>query len=425
MIAYNMPRLPLDPPVPFCPTGAVCGYYPGLIDSAADELLFLNRYAAQHTVAGTGGTFDHWWMDAGWYALPAGATVWTGVGTWQPDPVRFPRGLRQVTDRAHQLGLKTIVWHEPERVVPGTWLYEHHREWLLGLDSAGGTWLLNLGNPDAWRWLVETIDKLIRDQAIDVYRQDFNMDPLYYWTSADPPGRRGITQIRHVMGYLAFWDELRRRHPRMLIDSCASGGRRNDLETLRRAVPLLRSDYQFEPTGQQNHTYGLSFWIPFYGTGVGPQSNDNGASGSGTYVMRSSLAPCYASSLDVRVAPAQAWDLMRRMTREWREIADTLLGDYYPLTAYSGDTGVWIAFEFCLPKDGRGVVLAFRRADNSSDTQRFRLRGLEPGATYELKNFDVSNVTRAKGRDLLEKGLLVRLPTRPAAATIAFKRVPT
>lgn len=28
----------------------------------------------------------------------------------------------------------------------------------------------------------------------------------------------------------------------MLIDSCASGGRRNDLETLRRAVPLLRSD---------------------------------------------------------------------------------------------------------------------------------------------------------------------------------------
>jgi alpha-galactosidase len=51
------------------------------------------------------------------------------------------------------------------------------------------------------------------------------------------------------MSFLEHLDELRRRHPNMLIDSCASGGRRNDLETLRRAVPLLRSDYIMEPVG--------------------------------------------------------------------------------------------------------------------------------------------------------------------------------
>ena len=54
----------------------------------------------------------------------------------------------------------------------------------------------------------------------------------------------------------------------MLIDSCASGGRRNDLETLRRAVPLLRSDYIMEPVGNQCHTYGIAFWYPYYGTGT-------------------------------------------------------------------------------------------------------------------------------------------------------------
>ena len=54
----------------------------------------------------------------------------------------------------------------------------------------------------------------------------------------------------------------------MLIDSCASGGRRNDLETLRRAVPLLRSDYRRSSQrrcAHQCHTYGLSSWIPYYG----------------------------------------------------------------------------------------------------------------------------------------------------------------
>jgi alpha-galactosidase len=112
------------------------------------------------------------------------------------------------------------------------------------------------------------VSGLITGQGIDLYRQDFNMDPLGYWRAADEPDRQGITEMRHVEGYLAYWDELRRRHPGLLIDSCASGGRRNDLETLRRAVPLLRSDYQsfqgdpaYAP-GNQGHTYGLSSCAP-------------------------------------------------------------------------------------------------------------------------------------------------------------------
>lgn len=151
------------------------------------------------------------------------------------------------------------------------------------------------------------------------------MDPLAYWNAADAPGRRGMTQMKHVVGHLAFWDELRRRHPTMWIDSCASGGRRNDLESMRRAVPLLRSDYQFEPTGNQSQTYGISFWLPYYGTGVGPQSVHFGDWGSEQYVMRSSLAPCYASSLDADTATDEQWDVLRKVNEEFLKIKDDLL----------------------------------------------------------------------------------------------------
>ena len=118
------------------------------------------------------------------------------------------------------------------------------------------------------KWLTEHVDRLLNEQGIDLYRQDFNMDPLGYWRGADSPDRQGISEIKHVTGYLAYWDELRRRHPKMLIDSCASGGRRNDLETMRRAVPLWRSDYAFEAIGHQCMMYGLSLWLPFHGTGT-------------------------------------------------------------------------------------------------------------------------------------------------------------
>ena len=51
----------------------------------------------------------------------------------------------------------------------------------------------------------------------------------------------------------------------MLIDCCASGGRRNDLEVLRRAVPLWQSDYGVSQTATQGNNYGAALWMPFHG----------------------------------------------------------------------------------------------------------------------------------------------------------------
>ncbi len=125
---------------------------------------------------------------------------------------------------------------------------------------------LNLGNDDALHWLIDHIDNLITEQGIDVYRQDFNFNPLDYWRENDAIDRQGITENRHVTGYLSFWDELRRRHPDLLIDSCASGGRRHDLETLRRSVPLHPTDYNYSdlPVKQAFH-HVLFLWMPYFG----------------------------------------------------------------------------------------------------------------------------------------------------------------
>ena len=86
--------------------------------------------------------------------------------------MRFPHGVRAVSDVAHAHGLKLILWMEPERVHPGTDLYKNHPEWLLGKD--GSDKLFNLGNPVAWAWMVDHVDHLINEQGIDLYRQDFN-----------------------------------------------------------------------------------------------------------------------------------------------------------------------------------------------------------------------------------------------------------
>ena len=130
---------------------------------------------------------NYWWIDAGWYAC----SDWPQIGTWTPDPTRYPHGFRPISELAHAKGMGLIVWFEPERVTPGTFLYTNNPAWLLGRD--GEQKLLNLGNADARQWLTDYVDAMLRREGIDLYRQDFNIDPLSYWRANDAPDRQGLS----------------------------------------------------------------------------------------------------------------------------------------------------------------------------------------------------------------------------------------
>jgi len=349
---------------------------------------------------------DVCWRDAGWYPCDGD---WTKTGTWEIDPKPFPHGFRPFTDWIHAQGKKMILWFEPERVRPGTWLYEQHPEWLLTFPGAENG-LLNLGDPAARAWLTDHVDGLLTREGIDYYRQDFNTDPRYYWTSNDEKDRQGMIENMYVQGYLAYWDELRRRHPDMLIDSCSSGGRRNDLETLRRAVPLLRSDYQFGAStslGNQGHTYGISSWFPYNGTATYALGN---------YDARSFYVPAFGVGIDVKPEDA------RRYYDECRQIAPLMLGDYYPLTPYNLNPTLWIAWQFDHPESGAGFILAFRREESAEATQTYPLRGLDPAAKYTVINNNTSETISADGQSLLIAGLPVKIEQPRDAVLIRYEK---
>jgi alpha-galactosidase len=419
MMAHNVPRLGGKLPEPMLP--AYTGRWFEEMGTATEEtqIAFLDRYLEE------GIKLDYWWMDAGWYPCYIdGKNRWPMTGTWEPDPKRFPRGLRAVCDHAHAKRMKTLVWFEPERVVAGTWLGSQ-REWLLApvtqqKNPAWRTYLLNLGNPMALRWLIEHTSRTLVEQGIDLYRQDFNMDPLDYWRAADTPDRQGITEIRYVEGYLTFWSELRRRFPGMLIDSCASGGRRNDLETMRLSVPLHKTDYDYGdlPTKQAFH-HSLSLWLPYYGAYCPPEEIPDTVD---AYAFRSSLAMMTMLTHDLRRRDVN-WTCLRAMTEEWRRLmaGEYFYGDYYPLTPYNRDQTRWIAWQFHRPDRGTGMVQAFRRKDCACSRIVVHLRGLDPDARYALTDADVPGQTRTlSGRELMERGLTIETKAAPQAVVLTY-----
>ncbi len=340
---------------------------------------------------------DTVWMDAAWFkgGFPF------GVGNYG-FRAGLPNGLRPVSDAVREMGMRFMLWFEPERIVYGSQTDTEHPEWVIRLPDPrvwgpgkrqdrdvaepAPSGLYNLGIPEAREALTKRIADFIRAEGIDVFRQDFNIDPLPFWRSCDEPGRNGLCEIRYVMGFYRFWDDLLETFPGLLIDNCASGGRRIDLETCMRSVPLWRSDTGCSPIApgrpsdlwNQNQCVSLSGYLAYHSI-----SSWN----YGAYEFRSAATNGIAAQFAV-FDDGFDFDAARVCLAEFDRLKRYWLGDFYPLTETRQDDTVWAAWQLHCAEDGSGLVMAFRRGNSPYRTAVFSLRRVERGARYRLRISD-------------------------------------
>ena len=317
---------------------------------------------------------DTLWLDAAWFyeGFPH------GVGNYRFSP-GFPNGLKPVSDYIHEKDMKFVVWFEPERVYEGSDLYPQTDKLLL-LTPEDPTRLYNLSDPAARRWLTDTLISMIRDNGIDIYRQDFNMDPLEYWRANDTEDRKGITELKYIEGLYAMWDEILATFPDLWIDNCASGGRRLDLEMSRRSVTLWRSDTGCFPElperpitiWNHNQILGLAQYLPYHDCAVWDID---------AYTVRSTATQGMAANFHI-FDPNFDFEQGAAILEEVDEMRNYWNEDFYPLTPASLDRGVWSAYQ--LAGEDFGAVYAFRREESKDETQTYALNAIDKAKTYEL-----------------------------------------
>lgn len=347
---------------------------------------------------------NYFWMDAGWYARK---TSWyDSVGNWTPDPKRFPNGLAPISDAAATRGLGLLLWYEPERCCAGTEVYEEaskHTGWLLQKDEEVN--MVNLANDDACTYLGDLISASIRDNKVGLYRQDFNFTPLPLWETADKElygGRKGITENHYVTNLYRYLDRLIEVNPGLIIDNCASGGKRLDLEMSRRSIPLWRNDYncgdengKLKPDvleATQVNTYGLCFWLPLHGTSAYVE---------GEYADRTNILPCAQRS-------------------GYAEIRKYMTKQYYPLSYGGLHTDQFLAMQF--GDESEGAALVYKREDVRTNVYTVRFMGLQPDKMYTVRDYDKDDTgTMYSGAKLMGEGLTVRIEETPKCAIILYK----
>jgi alpha-galactosidase len=288
---------------------------------------------------------------------------------------------------------------------------------------------------------------------------------MYYWWTGEAEDRQGMTEIKYVTGLYSYWDELQRRSPSLIMDSCASGGRRLDFEAMRRMVVLSPSDDMWDDGVSQAQSFGLAHWLPLAGA-PGAVVAANYSFRSGMSSATAQAANLYASCGSGATAAgcAAAFASWRLEMEQWGAVRHLFHQDFYPLTGWSTRSCLpnwancsqcsqcnmccvsapgprlwdadWIAWQ--LHSDGaanegqapvveEGLVLAFRRqATDGARSLTVRLHGLDSSARYEMTRLwdgtDSTVLAHGTGAEWMGAGVALPPADAPSALVMHYKR---
>lgn len=323
--------------------------------------------------------------------------------------------------------MKFLLWFEAERAMYTVPQAVAHPEYFIGTpyqhgEDRGGR-LLNLGDEKAWQYCHDMLAQKIRELHINCLRQDFNMNPLNYWRGNDSGDRMGITEIKYIMGLYRLWDSLLEEFSELIIDDCASGGRRIDIEALKRTVPLWRSDMtcvgNYPPEFNQMHNINFNTWLPYHGTGSGRVMGD-------TYRIRSA----YASGLetlffvfreDAFPKEESQIDWIKKSITEFKRVRPYFSCDMYPLTEVSDSAYAWCVVQYDRSEEKDGMIQIFKREKSPYATGSFQLFGIDPARKYIFTDLDDNSNFEISGNDLEEHGLQIEIHEKRVAKIYFYK----
>ncbi|MCQ2143128.1 MAG: alpha-galactosidase, partial [Bacteroidales bacterium] len=348
--------------------------------------------------------FNVLWVDAGWYGAPheveqqsnCGPYWYKWAGYWTPNTWAHPDGnMKKVAKAARKKGMKFLLWFEPERATKHAPVTSAHPEWFHRTkeNPHDEIFLLDLGNDEAREWVTDEVSRNIRESGVDIYRQDFNLDPLPIWRDADSPDRMGISEIRHINGLYAYWDELHRRFPDMMFENCAGGGTRMDIEMMSRSHSYCRDDAHMFPQPEeltQNITLNSTCYIPFTGgetfrVEVFDTYAWLSCMGAGTVFTPSD----FDGMLLGRDPSDEEVEWFTRMLKVSDRVRHLFQGDFYALTDTSYDgSDIFCGYQLDNPETGEGFYIVFRRAECPASGFDLRLRGIDASADYTVERFE-------------------------------------
>ena len=333
---------------------------------------------------------DRFIVDDGWFGQRKDDHA--GLGDWYVNKEKFPHGLKPLIDKVHALGMDFGLWVEPEMVNPDSDLYRKHPDWVLNFpgrprSEQRNQLVLNLARPDVRAFVFGFLDKLLTENDISYIKVDYNRswsEPGWDQLPAAEQKRVYVNFVENMYGVLA---ELRKKHPKLEIETCSGGGGRVDLGILRYADEAAVSDDadEFDDlTLQDGFSYAYTPQVMTTWETDAPDGLNNRTLPM-SYRMLTAMQGSMGISANITKWSDEDTALAKRLIAAYHQVQATITeGDLYRLISPRNGSE-FAANERVRADKSQAVVFAFIHSTQKGwGFPLLKLRGLDPEAEYAL-----------------------------------------
>jgi len=347
----------------------------------------LDKLSALAEVAGQIGV-ERFVLDDGWFG--ARRDDHAGLGDWTVAPEVWPQGLKPLIDVVKKNGMEFGLWFEGEMVNADSDLFRAHPEWILHSGTrtpieARFQQVLDLSHQGAFDHVLGQVDALLTEYEISYIKWDHNRT----LTEAAHFGK--ATMRNQNVAIYKLFDELKRRHPGLEIESCASGGGRIDLGMIDHADRFWTSDCNDALERQAIQRY-TSIAIPpeLLGTHIGPtHAHSTGRTHELSFRAITALFGHAGLEWDLTEttpeerATLKAWTDYYKANRELLHSGRVVRVD--PVDVASQPTSAWT--HGVVAQDGSRAIFAYVALGMSQFAlpPTLRLAGLDPTSLYRVR----------------------------------------
>lgn len=187
-----------------------------------------------------------------------------GLGDYEVNKKKLPSGLKGLGEKIRAMGLDFGLWFEPEMVNEDSGLYRAHPDYAMKvpgrIPSVGRNQLvLDLNRLEVQDYIINHITAILKDAPISYVKWDMNRHISDVYSSV--VAHQGMALHGYILGLYRVMKVLTERFPKILFESCSSGGNRFDLGMLSYMPQIWTSD-NTDPIARLKIQGGLSYFYP-------------------------------------------------------------------------------------------------------------------------------------------------------------------
>lgn len=350
-------------------------------------------------------------LDDGWFGERTKETA--GLGDWYVNRNRLKNGISGLSRKIHDLGMMFGLWFEPEMVNKDSDLYRKHPDYIIETPKRHAShgrkqYVLDFSRKEVVDNIYEQLVKILDEGEIDYIKWDMNRNITECYSIAYPPEQQGEIMHRYILGVYDLYERLIERYPKILFESCASGGGRFDAGMLYYAPQAWTSD-DSDAIERLKIQYGTSFGYPQSMMGAHVSASPNEQLGRNTPLkIRGDVAffGAFGYELDLdKLSSTELASIKKQieLMKKYRSIFQ--YGTFYRLKSpFEGNIVSWMV----VSEDKSQAIVGYYKIlnDVNCEYRRLCLPGLDADTLYNVQEELGSYLGDFTGDELANIGLV-------------------